>query len=406
MVLNREQEIALNELRQWLNSEDITPRGLIGRAGTGKTTLLQYLDLPINTIGVAPTLQAVGILANSLDCECVSFSSLTFGNKVYDKDKVIFESDKDKWNKAKRYDLIIIDEASMLSKKDVEVLFSIYPKQKILFVGDVGQLPSIENEEYSIFNDVVCYMLLKNERSGETNPLLTMANSNYLSSNINIDGIDNIIEDKGYKFIKLKDIEKLFINKELDTVCVATNKIRESINNRIHNLLFPNTNYGIGEVLISNQNIDYLGKKRKKDRKYNITNSELLVVVDTRQISKKFVVSNLSIDVLYDEITTNRGKVNVLNIQYHNTYNKFVNDIKGLCILKKLKWETYHTYREYFHDISYSYAITVHKAQGSGFKYVAVYYDDIKKFFNKNILVNLFYTAVTRTRNICYIIKD
>ena len=182
MVLNREQEIALYELKQWLNSEDITPRGLIGRAGTGKTTLLQYLDLPINTIGVAPTLQAVGILANSLDCECVSFSSLTFGNKVYDKDKVIFESDKDKWNKAKRYDLIIIDEASMLSKKDVEVLFNIYPKQKILFVGDVGQLPSIENEEYSIFNDVVCYMLLKNERSGETNPLLTMANSNYLSN--------------------------------------------------------------------------------------------------------------------------------------------------------------------------------------------------------------------------------
>ena len=68
MVLNREQEIALAELKAWLKSKDMSPRGLIGRAGTGKTTLLQYLDLPVSTIGVAPTLQAVGILANSLCC--------------------------------------------------------------------------------------------------------------------------------------------------------------------------------------------------------------------------------------------------------------------------------------------------------------------------------------------------
>ena len=406
MVLNREQEIAISELKEWLKSNDTTPRGLVGRAGTGKTTLLQYLELPYNTIGVAPTLQAVGILANSLDCECVSFSSLTFGVKKYEKDKVLFVSDKSKWSKAKKYDLIIVDEASMLSEKDVEVLFSIYPKQRVLFVGDIGQLPSIENEEYSVFNDITCYMLLKNERSGENNPLLSIANKNYLSNSIYIDDIDNIIENKGYKYIKLGDIENLFINKELDTVCVATNKIRENINNSIHNLLYPNTNYGVGEVLISNQNIDYLGKAKKSDRKYRITNSELITIIDTRQISKKFTVRTLSVDVLYDEIVTDKGIVNVLNMQYHNTYAKFINDIRGLCMLKKLDWNTYHKYKEYFHDISYSYAITVHKAQGSGFKYVAVYYNDIKKFFNSNIIVNLFYTAITRTRDICYIIKD
>ena len=347
MVLNREQEIALAELKAWLKSKDMSPRGLIGRAGTG-------------------------------------FSSFTFGTKVYNKDKSEFVSDKSKWHKAKRHGLIIIDEASMLSEKDVKLLYEIYPKQKILFVGDIGQLPSIEDEEYSVFNDIICYLLLKNERSGVNNPVLTIANNNYLSENINIDDRDNIFEGKGYKYIKLKDINDLFIEGELDTVCVATNRIRNNINSEIHNLLFPGTNYGVGEILISNENIEYLGKEKTKNRKYRITNS----------------------DVLFDRIITDRGIVNVLNAQYQNTYNKFVQDIRGLCMLKKLDWDEYHKYKEYFHDISYSYAITVHKAQGSGFRNVAVYYNDIKKFFNSNIKVNLFYTAVTRTRNICYIIVD
>ena len=406
MVLNREQEIALAELKAWLKSKDMSPRGLIGRAGTGKTTLLQYLDLPVSTIGVAPTLQAVGILANSLDCACTSFSSFTFGTKVYNKDKSEFVSDKSKWHKAKRHGLIIIDEASMLSEKDVKLLHEIYPKQKILFVGDIGQLPSIEDEEYSVFNDIICYLLLKNERSGVNNPVLTIANNNYLSENINIDDRDNIFEGKGYKYIKLKDINDLFIEGELDTVCVATNRIRNNINSEIHNLLFPGTNYGVGEILISNENIEYLGKEKTKNRKYRITNSELIKVIDTTQISTKLTVDKLSVDVLFDRIITDRGIVNVLNAQYQNTYNKFVQDIRGLCMLKKLDWDEYHKYKEYFHDISYSYAITVHKAQGSGFRNVAVYYNDIKKFFNSNIKVNLFYTAVTRTRNICYIIVD
>lgn len=406
MVLNREQEIALAELKAWLKSKDVSPRGLIGRAGTGKTTLLQYLDLPADTIGVAPTLQAVGVLANSLDCACKSFSSFTFGVKTYKEEKVLFTSDKGRWKSAKKYNLIIIDEASMLSEKDVELLYEIYPNQKILFVGDIGQLPSIEEEEYSVFNNITCYLLLKNERSGINNPVLTIANNNYLSEDINIDDKDNILEGKGYKYIKLKDINDLFIEGELDTVCVATNRIRNDINNEIHNLLFPGTNYGVGEILISNENIEYLGKLRTSSRKYRITNSELIKVISTTQISTKLTVDNLSVDVLYDSIYTNRGRVNVLNVQYQNTYNKFVQDIRSLCMAKKLDWGEYHKYKEYFHDVSYSYAITVHKAQGSGFRNVAVYYNDIKSFFNSNIRVNLFYTAVTRTRNICYIIVD
>ncbi len=96
MGLNREQEIALKELQTWIDSRDYTPRGLIGRAGTGKTFLLNHLDLPLDTVGVAPTLQAVGVLSNSLNCECVSFDSLTFSIKTYNKDKVIFKSDTKK----------------------------------------------------------------------------------------------------------------------------------------------------------------------------------------------------------------------------------------------------------------------------------------------------------------------
>ena len=404
MSLNREQEIALKKLQTWIDSKDYTPRGLIGRAGTGKTFLLNHLELPFNTVGVAPTLQAVGVLSNSLNCECVSFDSLTFSTKTYDKDKVIFKSDTKKWYRAKRYSLIIVDEASMLSEENVALLHKIYSKSKILFVGDIGQLPSIDDENYSVFKGLTCYMLTKNERSGDDNPLLSIANKNYLNESISIDKKNNLSNGKGYVYVKVKDIPELFINREIDTICVATNRMRENINNEIHNLLFPGTTYGVGEVLISNENIDYQGGKGTT--KYRITNSELVRVITSTQISKLINVLGLSIDVLYDDIETNKGNIHVLNFQYINTYNKFLNDIRNNCMKDKAHWNIYHEYKEYFHNVSYSYAITIHKAQGSGFDNIGVYYNDISNFFNKKIVVNLFYTALTRARKICYIITD
>ena len=73
----------------------------------------------------------------------------------------------------------------------------------------------------------------------------------------------------------------------------------------------------------------------------------------------------------------------------------------------KFLWKEYYRLKEILDaPIEYSYAITVHKAQGSGYDNVFVDFDNIN-FCNNNMeKLRLLYTAVSRTKKKLYFIKE
>ena len=405
-TLTQEQLRVKVELEKWINSKKKSYKCLTGKAGTGKTYLLSCLALPKDTLFIAPTHQAVSVIANQTTYPCISYDSATFSRVVIKEDKAVFVSDRKLWKNAKPYSLIVVDEASMMSSKMVKTLTSIYKTSKILYVGDKGQLPAIEKDDYSVFSEYDCYELTENMRSGEDNPLLKLANKNYLTNNITLPTTSNC-NSKGYKIIKYKEVHELFKKGDIDTICVATNKIRNGINQDIHDYLYPDTTYGIGEKLIANMNIGYTPDNK---RKYDIINSSIVTVLDYKQVVGRVTVAELPtlfVDLMWDEVLVDARKkpVLILNSMYDKIYAEFLKSLYRVCKANTLSWETYHYYKDYFSDLSYAYAITTHKSQGSTYDNIGIACADITNFFDKKVRTALFYTAVTRAKHICYLIK-
>jgi exodeoxyribonuclease-5 len=192
--LNNEQQNIFNELHNFVfNKSNKTKLYLLtGLAGTGKTFLISYFltlhELKNKKIAVTGcTNKAVGVLESSFlktldsykitnnkdntdkkDNEDSNYSRLTFltihkllqiKRKIDSNGEEIFESSIDENNikiTSKSiffYDLIIVDEVSMLSKDLTLQILRLHQKikGKIIFLGDKAQLPPVREPESHIF---------------------------------------------------------------------------------------------------------------------------------------------------------------------------------------------------------------------------------------------------------------
>ena len=179
MELNSDQKKIFAELEQFLKSKNKFYL-LTGLAGTGKTFLVTYfLSLPellekkIAVTGC--TNKAVGVLEScfrrfvpentSATTKGHEITFLTIHKLLQIKRKInlngeeIFESSIDENNikvKSKSifyYDIIIVDEVSMLNKELTLQLLRLKDKLKgkIIFLGDKAQLPPVKESESYIF---------------------------------------------------------------------------------------------------------------------------------------------------------------------------------------------------------------------------------------------------------------
>ena len=183
---NESQSVALKELTKFIRDSKEKMYVLQGHAGTGKTSLINYLFTDsyfINKTVVfsAPTNKAVSVM-KSMAPENSSKKSMDYktihklfsmkrnidinGNSQFNVDieSLISENYIERKNKYKNifdYDFIVIDECSMISKEILMVIykFSNKIKGKILFLGDKCQLPPINEEKSKVFTIIPCYNL-------------------------------------------------------------------------------------------------------------------------------------------------------------------------------------------------------------------------------------------------------
>ncbi len=182
IVLNEGQERALGEVL-----EAVRPGGchlLTGFAGSGKTTLMQALAKRLlaarhSVVLTAPTHKAVAVLARKLreagisGVECVTVHSLLSLTPKPRGDRLIFE--RRKLADPVKQDVVVIDEASMVSEEMLVHIRRHLQEQFVLFVGDPAQLPPVGEIASQTFETPGRSHLDTIVRQAEGNPILAAA---------------------------------------------------------------------------------------------------------------------------------------------------------------------------------------------------------------------------------------
>lgn len=179
-MLNKKQELAINKINQFLSQDTKKMFYLLGYAGTGKTFLMGQIIkklLAAKEISYfyicAPTHQALDVIESSLkinlsmteQVEYVANLNFMTVQKLLEFRPVIATEDGSKIFKPTRESnflkqlddkLIVIDECSMISTEMMHTLkkyIDIYPI-KIIFMGDIKQLPPVNESESQIFSTI------------------------------------------------------------------------------------------------------------------------------------------------------------------------------------------------------------------------------------------------------------
>jgi hypothetical protein len=439
---NAQQTEALDKLDTFISSPRSTSEKrqstfvLIGRAGTGKTTIVKkILDLHPNkkVVGAAVSNSAKNLLNSSLGKgDVVTIASLigykenrTTGKYELDKN---FDLSKSPISKAQ---VLIIDESSMVSKEMINAIYQLAPAScKIIFMGDNAQLPPIgETNDSQTFNAATKpennAKLTERMRQGEDSPIVAL--SDILAANIEkpVNEIDrrvirrrestfNPITNKGVLFANrdqlFSELKKDLLADPQNTKVIAyTNDARARMNNIARQMLWgevgAQNEYNVGEILVAN------------DLKYprNIINGEYykvssvipasaaisieVVEVENNQfrvVEKKFPGYKITAEVISDG--ENFGKTVTFTLPTKEA--KAVIDNVQQSYVDSKNWGIFYRNKDVLFDIDYGYAITAHKSQGSTFNNAYVMEDNIIESGMSNKEVNqALNVAITRPRN-------
>ena len=272
------------------------------------------------------------------------------------------------------YDLIIVDEASMLDLKLTAHLLNLIKKgSRVIFIGDSNQLPPIESG--NVFAEIsklknIKKVHLKNFQRFENLEIIDLANA--------IKNEDEKYLDKFFEKSNFYDIENFYLTKK-NILDMANTSFFEptSIERKIENIFDV-----LKEFII-------LSAIKKGPFGVATLNQEIFSLF----YNKAKLYDYLCIPII---ITKNNYNLNLFNGQI------------GILKVQKtidgpLKKEAYFQVDGkiqrfeifYLNAYEYAFSISIHKSQGSEFKKVVIIIPDGSENFGKE----LFYTALTRAKN-------
>ena len=437
---NEGQTEALDKLTDFLNApRDKSEKTqstfvLIGRGGTGKTTIVKKIvdEFPgSKVVGAAVSHTAKNNLKKSLSSKTVkTISAVTGignGNKIRDK----FND-----NTLAGADIIIIDECSMIDTFTMNRIYELAnPNAKIIFMGDNVQLPPIEKntKESPTFNAATKpennAKLTERMRQGKESPIVPL--SDIVAENIERpekeierkvikrrDTIYNPVTNKGVIFTdnnaELMENLKRDFKADVQNTKIITYANDEGSGNRtemnsvVRDILWgadAKNEYNVGEILVAD-NIIYdaniLNGEYYQVQSVKPTDTAVTIgvpeIVPGRGIvtnQKKFPGYAVTVKVISE--TDNFGKTITLNLPSAAS-KKEIKTIQDN--LQTSSPSLHYQNTQIIPDVNYGYAITSHKAQGSTFNNVYVMEDNIvgSRMSNKETNQSL-YVAMTRPRN-------
>lgn len=465
ITYNKEQQSAIVNAVSFLKTNtDPTQYYVIeGKAGTGKTTiakeiLKEFEDEQIYVAAVSH--KAKGVIKSS-------FGDDTRGKKFFSIAGLLgMKGINDNDTQTTKFQvglkvplldnppaLLVIDEASMITedvlKKIIDINSSLSRPFQMLFLGDIGQIQPIRDEQSEfyrthkdllnkksdIFNSKHKSKLITRVRQGEANPILPYADyfwENSQKENPELNPTQHIVRnnqitDKGSLLFSNSEsevlnsvikavknaVEKGFTNH----VKIVTYHVNEKteLNQKIHEALFgKDSDYSNGDMLILNSPYDL------PDVNATMENSSEIQIKSIQDTD----VDEFGVHTLYLETngtaytrTGNEQKDCVIQVVSRNDiglYNQKLQELASYAkrqtnrALKKQAWSDFWEYKGRYADVDFGYAITAHKSQGSTYDIVVV---DEKDIMGTTATSNqekseLIYTALTRPRKTAIVISS
>lgn len=465
ITYNKEQQSAIVNAVSFLKTNtDPTQYYVIeGKAGTGKTTiakeiLKEFEDEQIYVAAVSH--KAKGVIKSS-------FGDDTRGKKFFSIAGLLgMKGINDNDTQTTKFQvglkvplldnppaLLVIDEASMITedvlKKIIDINYSLSRPFQMLFLGDIGQIQPIRDEQNEfyrthkdllnkksdIFNSKHKSKLITRVRQGEANPILPYADyfwENSQKENPELNPTQHIVRnnqitDKGSLLFSNNESEilnsvikavKNAVEKGLTNhVKIVTYHVNEKteLNQKIHEALFgKDSDYSKGDMLILNSPYDL------PDVNATMENSSEIQIKSIQDTD----VDEFGVHTLYLETngtaytrTGNEQKGCVIQVVSRNDiglYNQKLQELASYAkrqtnrALKKQAWSNFWEYKGRYADVDFGYAITAHKSQGSTYDIVVV---DEKDIMGTTATSNqekseLIYTALTRPRKTAIVISS
>ena len=448
--LTTDQKDTLRELSNFIFSQKKEELFLLkGYAGTGKTTLIGALVTKLWTVGkksvlLAPTGRAAKVMSSFSNSKAYTIHKKIYFPKKQSNGGVSFTLGVNKHKDT----IFIVDEASMISDRSLEAnLFEndslladliqyVYSghRCKLMFVGDVAQLPPVKLNispaldpsvlEIDYQKDVILSELSEVVRQTKQSGILVNATQIrsqleqelYGDFRFQIDGYSDIV-----RLIEGNEIQEAIedayreVGKEETAFIVRSNKranlYNESIRSRI---LYLEHDLAVGDFMMVVKN-NYFWLPTTSTVGF-IANGDLIEVLEIRAIKELYGFKFAEVTVQMVDYPNQKPFDTILmldtissespSLSYEDSnrlYQEVLKDYEN----EKSKYKKYLGVKnnEYFNalQVKFSYAITCHKSQGGQWKRIFIEQPYLPDGVDKEYLRWL-YTAITRAQDRLYLI--
>lgn len=334
-----------------------------GGPGTGKTTVLKILlyvfDKTIkgNVLLLAPTGKASRKMAESTGKQASTIHSALY--LPYEEDYQDVECNE------LSYDLVVVDETSMMDSYIAnELLKRMNESTRIVFVGDIDQLPSVGAG--NVFREMIESNLIP---TTYLNTIYRQSEDSIIPINANKINIGQYDLNYGndFLFIEAKD--------ELE----AVEKIKMVYQDELQK-------HGLDAVQVLTP---YRKKRVSSSEKLNLVLRDLIHLKDENQ-EIKIGSSTFRIG---DKVMQTKNREGICNGDIGTVTEINKQEMKIVVTFSYGEKAEYHSDR--IHLLELAYCTTVHKSQGSEYDVVII---PVLNSYGKMLQRNLYYTGITRSK--------
>jgi len=392
---------------------------LSGYAGVGKSFsanyLVKQLQNKFSTIAIsATTNKALKVIKQQVNVPYgveyrTIHSILNIKAVNADSGEVTFAVDD--YAEKKFYDVVIVDEVSMLNDELLDYIFDFSDNTIFIFIGDPMQLPPVNNDGISnVFNNDHHFTLTEIVRQAEGNPIIgvSMKIRESINNNVRVtlQDLKEWIGVKNKTCIITSKSKALHWNIEAHKkgkdcrIMAYSNKTVLGYNAYLHRNLHPDAKleYSIGETVIFQdlfQTTDGEFIMNSEELKIDLINNIVYKGVESYEMSSgryKFIVPK-DMNNYEDKVAQHFAKWRSL---------KKCGDFKHARAASALGWEL----KDSFANVRHTYAITTHKSQGSTFEIGVIDFADLNGIWDDMEFNRALYVAFTRASNNVIIIGN
>lgn len=410
---------------------------LSGPAGSGKSfmtnTLLQELKSNNRRVALsASTHKAARVASDFVDGAAVSTSHSHLGlrESIGHNGELIFTPGPKYLEKASGYHDHFVDEASMVDDRVFAGYEDLYEDgKKIVFIGDSYQIPPVNHTNSLPFDiptqrdlSFTVANLTEVVRQAAGSPIIQVATGireNILRPVLPLDYKDKVdglmaVRYASYEAEKrlTDDVLELFAsehfaaNPDYAKVIAWRNKTVDSYNTQIRHRLFGEDipKLMVGEKLTAD------APYREGDMTVIKNNEDMEVLKLTEEADQLGENAFLKIYKAHVRAYGAKGAsreviLPIIHEESEKEYKKYVTLLKEIAkkekkgsFKHKAAWQEFYKFQERYARVKYSYAMTIHKSQGSTYDHAVVCLNDI--MFNRKTEERnrILYTAVTRPK--------